>query len=237
MLDQNEIIQKAEQPESVTDVPNTKNDIFEPRSGFRYGCYLFFKRLFDIVFALGVLLLFSWLILICLLIKWLEDFHNPIYVSTRIGKNGKPFKFYKIRSMRVDAEALKDSLRDANEADGPVFKIKDDPRITRFGKFLRKSSIDELLQLINVLNGTMSIVGPRPPLPDEVKHYTPKHMIRLKVKGGLLCLWQIQKNRNSILFEDWVDFDIEYIQKQNFWLDIKIIVKGAFMVLCDRSGE
>lgn len=209
------------------------------RSGFRYGCYLFVKRAFDIVASLTALVLLSWLILICLLVKWLEDFHNPVYVSERVGKNGKIFKFYKIRTMCKNAEGMKKDLiaQGLNEADGPAFKMKNDPRITRFGKFLRKTSLDELLQLINILNGSMSVVGPRPPIPMEVEQYDEYQKHRLDVKGGLLCLWQIQKNRNSLSFDEWMRLDIEYINRRSVWLDLKIIFKGAFMVIFDRSGE
>ncbi|MBQ9729323.1 MAG: sugar transferase [Clostridia bacterium] len=211
----------------------------EPKSGFRYHCYLFTKRLFDILASFLGMIVLSPVILLCLLIKWLEDFHNPVYVSTRVGKNGKLFKFYKIRSMCANAEQMKAALiqEGKNEADGPAFKMKNDPRITKFGKFLRKTSLDELLQLWNIFNGSMTIVGPRPPIPAEVEEYTPYHHQRLLVKGGLLCLWQIQKNRNSISFEDWVALDLEYIEKQSLWLDLKIIFKGAFMVVFDHSGE
>ena len=209
------------------------------RNRFRYGCYRFVKRLFDICSAGLLFLVLSPFLLIFLLIKWLEDFHNPIYVSRRVGKDGKVFKFYKIRTMCVGADKMKNDLIEAgkNEADGPVFKIKDDPRITRVGRIYRKLSIDELLQLINIINGTMSVVGPRPPIPSEVEEYTEYQRHRLDVKGGLLCLWQIQKNRNSISFRDWVEYDLEYIRRQSLWLDLKIIVKGFFMVLFDRSGE
>jgi len=209
------------------------------KKGFGYGCYLFFKRIFDIVSSLLFLILFSWLILLCLLIKFSEDFHNPVYVSYRVGKNGKIFKFYKIRSMRPDAEKLKEKLiaEGLNEADPPAFKMKNDPRVTRFGKFLRKTSLDEILQFINVLNGTMSIVGPRPPLPEEVEKYTDYQKQRLNVKGGLLCLWQIQKNRNEISFDEWVESDLLYIKKQGVLMDLKIMIKGVFAVLFDHSGE
>lgn len=209
------------------------------KKGFRYGCYLFFKRTFDIISSLLFLTLFSWLILLCLLIKFSEDFHNPVYVSERVGKNGKIFKFYKIRSMRPDAEKLKEKLiaEGLNEADPPAFKMKNDPRVTRFGKFLRKTSLDEVLQFINVLNGTMSVVGPRPPLPEEVEKYTEYQKQRLSVKGGLLCLWQIRKNRNDIPFEEWVESDLEYIKKQGVAMDLKIMIKGVFAVLFDHSGE
>lgn len=164
---------------------------------------------------------------------------SPVYSSVRVGKDGKRFKFYKIRSMCPGAEDMKDALIAAglNEADPPAFKIKDDPRITPFGRFLRKTSLDELLQLLNILRGDMSVVGPRPPLPNEVSEYTPYQMHRLDVKGGLLCLWQIQPNRNSLSFDDWVRLDLEYIQKRSLRLDLKILVKGAYMVIFDHSGE
>ena len=141
--------------------------------------------------------------------------------------------------MCKNAEGMKKDLiaQGLNEADGPAFKMKNDPRITRFGKFLRKTSLDELLQLINILNGSMSVVGPRPPIPMEVEQYDEYQKHRLDVKGGLLCLWQIQKNRNSLSFDEWMRLDIEYINRRSVWLDLKIIFKGAFMVIFDRSGE
>lgn len=214
-------------------------DISYRKKGFRYGCYLFVKRLFDIVSSGLLLLLIGWLLLIFLFVKWVEDGHNPVYVSERVGKDGKVFKILKIRTMVPNAEEMKQALIDAglNEADPPAFKMKNDPRITKVGKFYRKFSIDELLQLFNVFIGNMSVVGPRPPIPSEVEQYTPEQRHRLDIKGGLLCLWQIQKNRNDIKFEEWVKFDIEYIQKQSLWLDTKIIFKGAYMVLFDHSGE
>ena len=223
-----------------TDAQSAASDAdFKPRSGFRYGCYLFVKRCFDIVSSFLVVVLLSWLILLCILIKWLEDFHNPIYVSKRVGKNGKIFNFYKIRTMCPNAEAMKQKLIDEglNEADGPAFKMKNDPRITKVGKIYRKLSLDELPQLFNILNGTMSVVGPRPPIPSEVEQYTEYQKHCLDVKGGLLCLWQIQKNRNALDFDEWVRLDLEYIQKQSVWLDLKIIFKGAYMVVFDRTGE
>ena len=201
--------------------------------------YAFIKRAFDI-FASGMfLLLFGWFILIMVIIKWFEDFHNPIYTSIRVGKNGKLIKFHKIRSMCPNAEAMKADLiaKGMNEADGPAFKMKNDPRITKFGKFLRKTSIDELPQIWDIFVGRISIVGPRSPLPDEVKEYTEYQLHRLDVKGGLLCLWQIEHNRNQLSFDEWVELDLKYIQKRNIWLDLKIILKGAGMVLFDRSGE
>lgn len=212
---------------------------YKKRSGFRYGCYLFAKRAFDFTAALLLFIVISPILLILLLIKWLEDFHNPVYVSWRVGKDGKPFRLYKIRTMKIGAEAEKEELEreGLNEADGPVFKIKDDPRITKVGKIYRRFSLDELLQLLNIINGTMSVVGPRPPIQNEVDQYEDWQRHRLDVKGGLLCLWQIQHNRNDLTFDQWVKLDLEYIEKQSIWMDIKIIFKGAYMVVFDHSGE
>jgi lipopolysaccharide/colanic/teichoic acid biosynthesis glycosyltransferase len=162
---------------------------------------------------------------------------GPFFKQKRVGRHGKEFYMYKFRTMRPNAEALLEQLKEKNEMDGPVFKMKEDPRITKVGKFYRKWSIDELLQLINVINGSMSVVGPRPPIPREVEDYTEEQRQRLMVKGGLLCLWQIQKNRHDLKFEDWISLDLDYIENQSTWLDIKIIFKGFFMVLFDRSGE
>lgn len=215
------------------------------KRGFRYGCYLFVKRFFDIVLSGIAMIVLSPVILVAIFVKWAEDRGAPIYVSRRVGKNnadgtrGKDIKFHKIRSMCLNAEAMKQKLIDEglNEADGPAFKMKNDPRITKVGKFLRHTSIDELPQLWDIFTGKISIVGPRSPLPSEVDKYTPYQMHRLDVKGGLLCLWQIHHNRNALSFDEWVNLDIEYIKHQSIWLDLKIIVKGAFMVIFDRSGE
>ncbi len=201
--------------------------------------YDFFKRLFDLISSGLAIILLSPILILLLLIKFFEDFHNPIYISQRIGKGGKPFPFIKIRSMKPKAELMKQEMieQGLNEADGPAFKMKEDPRITPFGKFIRKWSIDEILQLVNVFLGHMSIVGPRPPLPQEVALYTEEQKQRLLVKGGLLCLWQIQPDRHSISFEDWVKLDMEYIEKRSFWLDMKIIFTGAYMILSGKSGD
>ena len=174
-----------------------------------------------------------------MLIKFCEDGHNPIYTSKRVGKNGKIIKFHKIRSMIPNADTLKQQLIDEgkNEADGPVFKIKEDPRITKFGKFLRKSSLDELPQIWDIFVGRISIVGPRSPIPQEVEQYDEFQRHRLDVKGGLLCLWQIQKNRHNLRFDEWVKLDIEYVEKRSLWLDFKIILIGAVRVIFDHSGE
>lgn len=209
------------------------------RKGARWAGYRFAKRAFDIFCSLAALLLSGWLIALCLLFKWLEDFHSPLYVSERVGKDGRLFRFYKIRTMCPHADRMKAALiaDGRNEADGPAFKMKDDPRVTPLGRVLRKWSLDELPQFFNVLNGTLSLVGPRSPLEEEVARYTPEQWRRLGVKGGLLCLWQIQHARNSLSFGEWVALDTEYIERQSFLLDLKILGKGAYMVLFDRSGQ
>lgn len=201
--------------------------------------YQFFKRFFDILLSTIALILFGWFILLMMFIKFCEDGHNPIYTSKRVGKDGKIIKFHKIRSMKPNADKLKQELIDEglNEADGPVFKMKNDPRITKFGKFLRKTSIDELPQLWDLFVGRLSIVGPRSPIYEETLEYTNYQKQRLLVKGGLLCLWQIKHDRHHIHFDDWVKLDLEYIEKRSLWLDFKIIVKGACMVLFDHTGE
>lgn len=226
------------EPEDAS-VPGEKIYVPPVKNKFAYFVYRFFKRSFDIISATLLLLLLSWFILLCLLVKWLEDFHSPVYVSKRVGKGGKEFKIFKIRTMVPNAEEMKERLiaEGKNEADPPAFKMKNDPRVTRVGRFFRKFSIDELLQLLNIINGTMSVVGPRPPLKEEVEQYTPYQMHRLDVRVGLLCLWQIKKNRNSLSFDEWVELDLEYIKKQSVLLDLKIIFKGFYMVLFDHSGE
>ncbi len=221
-------------PEAAEETPYVSMQ----KRGFKHGCYRFVKRTFDIVSAGSLFLVISPIIAVLLLVKFLEDFHNPIYVSRRVGKDGKIFKFLKIRTMKVGAEKEKAELeaQGRNEMDGPVFKIKDDPRITRVGRFYRRFSLDELLQLLNIVSGSMSVVGPRPPIPAEVEKYETWHRHRLDVKGGLLCLWQVQHNRNDLTFDEWVKLDIAYIEQQSIWTDIKIICKGAWMVVFDHSG-
>ena len=195
------------------------------------------KRVFDVVVAGLALVVLSPALLIIALIIFLDDPHgSPIYVSKRMGKNGRIFDFYKFRSMCVNAEDQLGELMDLNEADGPAFKIKDDPRITRFGRFIRKTSIDELPQLWNVVKGDMSIVGPRPPIPREVEQYDEEQMQRLKVVPGLTCYWQIQPARNSLSFQEWMDLDLKYIRERSFKVDLKIILKTA-CVMVRGEGE
>ena len=207
-----------------------------PRNGL---IYRFIKRFFDFLLSLIFLLAFGWLILILMFIKFCEDGHNPIYTSIRVGKNGKLIKFHKIRTMKPNAEELKEQLisEGKNEADGPVFKMKNDPRITKVGKVYRKLSLDELPQVWDILVGRISIVGPRSPLQKEVERYNEYQRHRLDVKGGLLCFWQVQKNRHDMSFDDWVELDIKYIETRSLWVDFKILVKGFFSVLFDHTGE
>lgn len=161
---------------------------------------------------------------------------GPVFSQERIGRDGKPFKLYKFRSMCPNAEAKLDDLLKQNEMNGPVFKIKDDPRITRVGRFIRRTSLDELPQLWNVLEGDMSIVGPRPALPREVEQYGDYEKQRLYVTPGLSCYWQIAPHRNDLSFEEWMDLDIEYIQERSFWVDWKIIL-GTFRVCLLGHGK
>ena len=171
--------------------------------------YWFGRRTQDIVFSLLALVVLSPLMLIIMAAIYIDDPHaSPVFSQPRVGRGGRVFKFYKFRSMRANAEdMLKDLLKD-NEMDGPVFKMANDPRITRVGSFIRKTSLDELAQLVNVLKGDMSIVGPRPPLPREVEQYDAYTFQRLYVTPGLSCYWQIQPHRNELSFEEWVDLDI-----------------------------
>lgn len=188
--------------------------------------YWVVRRVQDIVLSvLALLVLWPWMLLVAIVIMMDSPGASPVFAQKRIGRDGKSFTFYKFRSMKPNAEEELDDLMEYNEMDGPVFKIKDDPRITRFGRFLRRSSIDELPQLWNVLRGDMSIVGPRPCLPREAEQYDEYTKQRLYVTPGLTCYWQIQPNRNELSFEDWVELDVKYIKERSFLTDWKIIFK------------
>lgn len=184
--------------------------------------YLFFKRAIDILCSGLAIIVLSPVMLITALAIVIESPSNPIFSQERVGKDGKIFKMYKFRSMCLDAEKKLKKLQKRNEADGPVFKIKDDPRITKVGHFIRKYSIDELMQLFNILKGDMSIIGPRPALPNEVKEYDDFAKLRLKVKPGLSCYWQIS-GRSNIGFDEWMQLDVKYINDMSLITDIKII--------------
>ena len=194
------------------------------------------KRIFDCSFSVLALIIFALPMAIIALIIFFGDEHNPIFAQERITRFGKPFKMYKFRTMVKDADKMLNSLLDDNEMDGPVFKIKEDPRITKFGRFLRATSLDEIPQFFNVLKGDMALIGPRPPLPREVEQYSEYHKIRLVVTPGITCIWQTHPKRNSVSFEEWVDMDIDYVLNRTFWLDIKIIFKTVYVMFC-KEGE
>lgn len=197
--------------------------------------YLFTKRLLDILISsLALILLAPLMLLIALLIK-LESPGPALIIQQRVGKGGKTFPFLKFRTMINGAELMQDQLAHLNEMNGPVFKIRNDPRVTRLGRFLRKYSLDELPQFINVLKGEMTLVGPRPPLLCEVQKYQPHHFRRLEVTGGITCLWQIN-GRNEIDFEEWVKLDVAYIENRSLWLDLWILLKTIPAVLSGRGA-
>lgn len=179
------------------------------------------KRVFDISASLAALIVLSPLLLIIILLIFLTDPGNPFFVQKRVGKNGKMFNMYKFRSMHKNAEQIKNDLMEQNEADGPLFKIENDPRVTKIGSFIRKTSIDELPQLINILKGEMSVVGPRPFIPSEQEELPDQ---RLLVKPGLSCYWQIG-GKNSLPLEDQMELDFKYIEERSVITDLKIIFK------------
>ena len=194
--------------------------------------YLAVKRCFDIVFSLLCIIVFTIPILFVMLLIVIDSpGASPIYTQDRVGKNGRVFKFYKLRSMVPEAEQMLDSLLDQNEMEGPAFKISNDPRITRVGRVIRRTCIDELPQLWNILKGDMSFVGPRPPLPREVEQYNDFQRNRLSVVPGLTCYWQIQPNRNSLTFDEWLELDLKYIEERNVKTDLMIIFKTVGAVL------
>ncbi|MCD7847482.1 MAG: sugar transferase [Oscillospiraceae bacterium] len=199
--------------------------------------YRFVKRAEDIVLSLAALIVLCIPMLIVAFIVWVTSpGASPIFKQERVGKNGKTFKLWKFRSMIPNAESKLDELMSQNEMDGPVFKIKKDPRITPFGSFIRKTSIDELPQLVNILRGDMSIVGPRPALPREVEQYGDFERQRLLVRPGLTCYWQTHHARNEVSFEDWMKLDAKYVREYSFIEDWKLIFK-TFAVVFNKEGE
>lgn len=198
--------------------------------------YEFLKRFIDIAGSLcGLVIMFPVLIIVAAAIK-IESKGSVIFYQERVGVNGKRFKMYKFRSMVANAEELKKSLENKNEYSGPMFKMKNDPRITKVGGFIRKTSIDELPQLVNVLKGEMSLVGPRPSLPEEVDKLKDWMKIRLEVKPGLTCYWQVE-GRNDIEFEDWMRLDAKYVSERSLWIDIKLIFKTFFVLFGDEHAR
>ena len=203
--------------------------------------YWAIRRTQDILLSvLAILVLWPVMLLVALAV-WIDSpGASPIFAQTRVGRDGKEFRFYKFRSMIPNAEDKLKDLLDQNEMEGPAFKIKDDPRITRVGRFIRKTSLDELPQLWNILQGDMRIVGPRPPLPREVAEYGEYENQRLLVTPGLTCYWQIQPRRNQLSFDEWVALDVKYIEdsceKGRFLVDWKIIF-GTFGAVLGMNGE
>ena len=193
------------------------------------------KRGFDILASGVALVLLSPLFGILTVKIKKEDGGPAFYSQTRIGKNGKPFKMWKFRSMIVNADKMVKQLEEQNEIDGAMFKIKDDPRVTKIGHVIRKYSLDELPQLWNVLKGDMSLVGPRPPLPMEVADYTDYDKLRLTVTPGCTGLWQVTK-RNDADFDEMVELDLEYINKSSLWFDFKILLKTVGVVIHPNSA-
>jgi len=205
----------------------------KPRGG---KFYEFSKRVCDVVLSGTALAVLCVPLSVVAAIIYIDDNGNPFFSQVRLTKDGKPFKMYKLRSMCMDAEARFAEVQKENQSDGLAFKSDDDPRITRIGKFIRKTSIDELPQLWNVLKGDMSIIGPRPPLPREVVLYTPEQMDRLLVKGGLSCICQTE-GRSDMEFDKWVESDVEYIKTRSAGLDIKLMFKTLTAVLKRKGAK
>ncbi|RKX21992.1 MAG: sugar transferase [Candidatus Zixiibacteriota bacterium] len=197
---------------------------------------LLIKTVIDKIGALiGILITSPIIIFSAIAIKF--NSKGPVlFKQVRTGLNGQRFEFYKFRTMCNDAEQKKTQLTQLNEMSGPVFKIKDDPRVTSVGRVLRKYSIDELPQFFNILRGDMSLVGPRPPLPSEVIHYEPWQHRKLSVKPGITCIWQVN-GRNAIDFEDWMRLDLQYIDNWSLWLDTKLILQTIPAVMKSRGAS
>lgn len=193
------------------------------------------KRAVDIIGSLVGLIILSPVFAVTAIAIKAEDGASPIFAQTRVGKDGKFFRMYKFRSMCDGAERKLKELADQNEVDGPAFKMTNDPRVTKVGAFIRKTSIDELPQLVNILKGDMSIVGPRPPLGHEVMKYNDYQMKRLSVKPGLTCYWQCS-GRSDVSFDEWMDMDMKYINERGFWKDIEIILKTIPAVLFHKGA-
>ena len=198
--------------------------------------YYIIKRVIDIIFSLMGLIVLSPILAIVSIIIKLDSRGPVIFKQERVGYKGEHFFMYKFRSMVVNAEELKEKLKDKNEMSGPMFKIKEDPRITKIGKFIRRTSIDELPQLVNVLKGEMTLVGPRPSLPNEVDKFENWMLKRLEVKPGLTCYWQVS-GRNDIGFEEWMKLDCKYVDDRNTWVDIKLIFKTFFVLFGDEHAS
>lgn len=194
------------------------------------------KKILDILISGLLLIILTPFMLLIAFMVWITSGWPVIYSQTRVGFRGRNFELFKFRTMIKGADEMRDELGNLNEMDGPVFKMKNDPRITGFGRFLRRTGLDELPQLVNVFRGEMSLIGPRPPLPEETKQYKKWQIRRLSVKPGLSCFWQIKPDRNSIQFEKWMELDLAYIDNWSLRLDFIILLKTIKTVF-QRSGQ
>lgn len=207
------------------------------RSIRRRRAYRFAKRAFDIVFSAAVIAALAVPCAVLALVIWVDDPHgSPLFLQKRVGKDGRIFTMLKFRSMRKGAEEELVSIWHANEKSGPVFKMKGDPRITRVGRLIRKASIDELPQFVNVLLGDMSVVGPRPALPIEVAQYTARDRLRLVMKPGITCFWQTRPNRDDIGFDEWVEMDLRYIRTCSMRSDLALIIRTVGVVFTAQGA-
>jgi lipopolysaccharide/colanic/teichoic acid biosynthesis glycosyltransferase len=193
------------------------------------------KRAMDVVIGAFLLVLLSPLMVITALAVMMTSWGPPLLPQVRIGKEGRPFKMYKFRSMRPGAHEARGELSALNEANGPIFKVRSDPRVTAVGRVIRKLSLDEVPQLVNVIRGEMSLVGPRPPLPEEVATYTPYQFQRLQARPGITCIWQVS-GRSEIDFETWVEMDLQYIRDWTLRKDLGLLVKTIPAVLSGRGA-
>jgi len=225
---------ELERPNVTAKVP--ANEGASPEFVIRDGApYRIAKRVFDLAVAAAALVLLIPIIpLIAVMIKL--DTPGPVfYRQQRVGRRGRVFDFYKFRSMFADADERKKEVEALNEQDGPVFKVRSDPRVTSVGRFLRRSSLDEIPQIFNVVKGQMSIVGPRPPLPSEVLRYQPWHRKRLEVTPGITCLWQIS-GRSHVSFNEWMRLDMEYIKQRSLRTDLLILLKTIPAVIARKGA-
>ncbi|URZ14838.1 sugar transferase [Clostridium felsineum] len=210
--------------------------VFMPDKSLDKGIiYYIIKRIIDIIgSAIGIVILSPVMLVVIIAIK-MDSKGSIIFSQKRVGQNGRTFNMYKFRSMVENAEKLLAELKDKNEVSGPMFKMSDDPRITKIGRFIRKTSLDELPQLFNVLRGEMSLVGPRPNLPSEVKKFNELQKKKFLVKPGLTCYWQVM-GRSSIGFEEWIRLDLKYIKERSTFLDLKLIFRTFFLLFGDKNA-
>jgi exopolysaccharide biosynthesis polyprenyl glycosylphosphotransferase len=195
------------------------------------------KRALDVLGSVAGLAVLSPVLLVLALAVKLTSRGPVLFVHERCGLGGRRFRFYKFRTMVTDAESRKAALEHLNEMTGPVFKIRCDPRVTALGRVLRRLSLDELPQLWNVVRGDMSLVGPRPPIPDEVERYTPRHVQRLSVRPGITGLWQVSGRNDITDFERWIDLDLQYTRTWSLWLDLRILLKTVVVVVLIRGAH